>query len=244
MGKGKRLRAQRQGELEKRRSQPQELAPEPVRPPSPDDAGGGRLSSYARWEIGKHVYAWMILLSYLELAIDGPGVPADLLAPQGASENDEEFAARRTSAQLHAEVDALAGSPAEQVAEVLSWVAPSQASAVVENLAAEGIKHLNASGANWPDPAEWQAGARPLIGALCPAAHWNAALEQLDTLAASQLAVTGEIITRGIEHPVATIHAIAALVTWLHGRSDIVADPAAARLELAEQSSKLGEFIF
>ncbi|MFE9424223.1 hypothetical protein ACFYNO_14795 [Kitasatospora sp. NPDC006697] len=243
MGKGKRLRAQRQ--TGQRRPQPGELAPEPVRPPDQDDAGGGRLSSYARWEIGKHLYAWMVLLSYLEFALDGPGVPADLLAPQGAGESDDEFAARRRLARLHVEADAMAGSPAEQVAEVLStWVSPSQVSAVVKNVAAEGIKHLDASSVAGPDPAEWRAGARPFIGALCPATHWDAALEQSDAFIASRLVVTGEITMRMIEHPVATVHAAAALVTWLYSRPEVVADPAAARLELADQAGKFGEFVF
>ncbi|MEU9700241.1 hypothetical protein [Streptomyces sp. NPDC047981] len=241
MGKGKRLRAQRAKDQAARRAR--ELAPEPTRPVSTDDMGGGRLSSYTRREIGKQVYAWMILLSYLEGALDGgDGLPKDLFAPQKPGESDEDYAARIEADRLVAETQAMAGSPAEQVAEVLSsWVPRSLVPGVVEQLSAEGLRHLDTA---TPDPGQWQSGARPLLGILCPPAHWEAALDQLEALAASRLKVTGTIAEHLDDHPVATVHAAAALVTWLYGRPDIVADPAAARLELAERAGKFGEFVF
>lgn len=241
MGKGKRLRAQRAQDHAERRSR--ELAPEPSRPPSPDDMGGGRLSSYARWEIGKQVYAWMILLSYLEASLEGPdGLPADLFAPQKPDESDEDYAQRIRVGHLMVETQAMAGSPAEQVAEVLSsWVPRSMVPGVVGSLAAEGLKHL---GTATPDVDQWHVGARPILGALCPAAHWEAALDQLEALAASRLDVAAVDAERMMSQPVATVHAAAALVTWLYGRPDIVADPSAARLELAERGSKFGEYVF
>jgi hypothetical protein len=241
VGKGKRMRAQRAKEQAARRAR--ELAPEPSRAPSPDDMGGGRMSSYTRREIGKQVYAWMLLLSYLEGALEGPdGLPADLFAPQKPDESDEDYAARIKTDHLMVETQAMAGSPAEQVAEVLSsWVSRSLVPGVVDNLAAEGLQHLDTA---TPDPALWQAGARPLLGIVCPPAHWEAALDQLEALAASRLKVTDVIAERLTGKPVATVHAAAALVTWLYRRPDIVADPAAARLELAERAGKFGEFVF
>ncbi|MFD5030014.1 hypothetical protein ACFWM0_06250 [Streptomyces sp. NPDC058405] len=210
---------------------------------STDDTGGARISSYTRQEIGKQVYAWMILLSYLEGALDGAdGLPADLFAPQKLDESDEDYAARIKTDHLLVETQSMAGSPAEQAAEVLSsWVPPSLVPGVVDNLAAEGLRHLDTA---TPDPSQWQAGARPLLGILCPPKHWEAALDQLEALAASRLKITGTIAEHLTGQPVATVHAAAALVTWLYGRPDIISDPAAARLELAERASKLGEFVF
>ncbi|MFE6977109.1 hypothetical protein [Streptomyces sp. NPDC057682] len=46
------------------------------------------------------------------------------------------------------------------------------------------------------------------------------------------------------DHRVATVHAAAAMVPWLYGRPDIVADPAAARLELAKPASRFGDYVF
>ncbi|WP_030230291.1 hypothetical protein [Streptomyces sp. NRRL S-350] len=241
MGKGKRLRAQRVKDQAAGRGR--ELAPEPSGPVSMDDMGGGRLSSYTRREIGKQVHAWMILLSYLEGALDGAdGLPEDLFAPQKPGESDEDHAARIEADRLLAQTQAMAGSPAEQVAEVLSsWVPRSQVAGVVDHLAAEGLRHLDTVTL---DPAVWQSGARPLLGILCPPKHWEAALDQLEALAASRLKITDVIAEQLTGQPVATVHAAAALVTWLYGRSDIIADPQAARLELAERAGKFGEFVF
>ncbi|MFZ3470369.1 hypothetical protein ACODT3_24665 [Streptomyces sp. 4.24] len=210
---------------------------------STDDMGGGRLSSYTRREIGKKVYAWLILLSYLEGALDGAdGLPADLFAPQKPDESGEDYVARIKTDHLLVATKAMVGSPAEQVAEVLSrWVPRSLVPGVVDNLAAEGLRHLDTTA---PDPAQWQAGARPLLGILCPPKHWEAALDQLEALAASRLKITDAIAQHLADQPVATVHAAAALVTWLYGRPDIVADPAAARLDLAERAGKFGEFAF
>lgn len=241
MGKGKRLRAQHVKDQSARRER--ELAPEPSRPVSMDDMGGGRMSSYTRREIGKQVYAWMILLSYLEGALDGAdGLPADLFAPQKPQESGEDYAERIRTDRLLVETQAMAGSPAEQVAEVLSsWVPRSLVSGVVDQLAGEGLRHLDTV---IPDAEVWQSGARPLLGILCPPKHWEAALDQLEALAASRLKLTDAIAEHLTGHPVATVHAAAALVTWLYGRADIIVDPSAARLELAERAGKFGEFVF
>ncbi|MFD3662826.1 hypothetical protein ACFWVF_19885 [Streptomyces sp. NPDC058659] len=241
MGKGKRLRAQRVKDQSARRER--ELAPEPSRPVSTDDGGGGRMSSYARREIGKQVYAWMILLSYLEGALDGAdGLPENLFASQKPDESGEDYAARIKTDRLLVETQAMAGSPAEQVAEVLSsWVTRSLVAGVVNHLASEGLRHLDTATL---DPDQWQAGARPLLGILCPPKHWEAALDQLEALATSRLTINDVIAGHLSGQPVATVHAAAALVTWLYGRPDIIADPAAARLELAERAGKFGEFVF
>ncbi|MQS17382.1 hypothetical protein F7Q99_35675 [Streptomyces kaniharaensis] len=241
MGKGKRLRAQRVKEGTVGRGR--ELAPEPSRPVSMDDMGGGRLSSYTRQEISKQVYAWMILLSYMEAALEGAdGLPENLFAPQKSGESDEDYTARIKVDRLLVETRAMAGSPAEQVAEVLSsWVPSSLVPGVVDHLAGEGLRHLDTA---IPDPGQWQAGARPLLGILCPPKHWEAALDQLEALATSRLKITDAIAERLTGQPVATVHAAAALVTWLYGRPDIIADPAAARLELAERAGKFGKFVF
>lgn len=241
VGKGKRLRAQRVKDQSARRTR--ELAPEPSRPVSTDDMGGGRMSSYTRQEIGKQVYAWMIILSYLEGALDGAdGMPENLFAPQKPDESDEEYVARIKTDHLVVKTRAMAGSPAEQVAEVLSsWVPRSLVPGVVDNLAAEGLRHLDTA---TPDPDQWQANARPLLGILCPPQHWEAALDQLEALATSRLKITGAIAEHLTDQPVATVHAAAALVTWLYGRPDVIADPAAARLELAERAGKFGTFVF
>jgi len=244
VGKGKRLRAQRLKDQSARRERVlAELAPEPSGPVSTDDMGGGQLSSYTRREIGKQVYAWMILLSYLEGALDGAdGLPGNLFAPQKPDESDEDYAARIRNDRLLVEAQALAGSPAKQVAEVLSsWVPRSLVPGVVDQLAAEGLRHLGTAAL---DASLWQAGARPLLGILCPPKHWEAALDQLEALAASRLKITGVIAEHLTGKPVATVHAAAALVTWLYGRPDIIANPQAARLELAERAGKFGEFVF
>ncbi|MFI1060451.1 hypothetical protein ACH4TC_00990 [Streptomyces spororaveus] len=65
---------------------------------------------------------------------------------------------------------------------------------------------------------------------MCPARH--------------RVKATNDVAQRITAQPVATVHAVAALVTWLYGRPYIVADPAAARLELAERTGKFGEFVF
>lgn len=222
-----------------------EFAREPRQPPSLDDARRGRLSSYARWEIGKSVYAWMVLLAYLEYAqADDTALQTDVLEPRRADESEQEFEARRRSAELLVETSAMAGSPAAQVTEILSsWVAQSIVPELVENLAHEGVAPLDKNDVT-PDPAEWQAGARMLLGGVCPSRHWDTALDHLELLAHSRLVITGEIRARMTEHPAATIHATAALVAWIYGQPHIVPSEAEATLELAERASKFGEQVF
>ncbi|MFJ2744818.1 hypothetical protein ACIO3O_34755 [Streptomyces sp. NPDC087440] len=241
MGKGKRLR--KQGSKDRTTRGPRELAPEPSKASTRDDIGGGRLSSYARQELGKQVYAWMILLSYLECALDGPdGLPAGLLAPQKPDESDEDYTERIRTDRLVVETQAMASSPAEQVAEVLSsWVSRSMVHDVVGHLAGEGMRHL---GTTAVDPDQWQAGARTLLGIMCPPRHWDAALDQLEALAVSRLEADTTITARLASEPIATVHSAAALVTWLYQQPGIVASPAEARSELAERASKFGRFVF
>lgn len=233
-----------QARLEGRLIPPREFAREPRKTPTPDDAGGGRLSSYARWDIGKYTYAWMILLSYLEQSESRDERLSELLRPRDEGESEQEAADRRRTAELLVETSAMAGTPADQVAEIMSsWVALSIVPELVGHLADEGLKLLESATAA-PDPDAWEAGARSLFAGVCPAWHWNAGLDQVDRLAHSRLVVNGPVRTAMTEHPAATIHAMAALVAWLYGQPDVVPNRAESVLELAERASKFGKFIF
>jgi hypothetical protein len=240
--------AQRQGgkpQRQPRRKTPRwsGLAPEPATPPSIDDQRKG-LSSYARQEIRKKVTAWMILLAYLEYAQDGDGPPADFLAPRREGESEEEFALRWKTDLLLAETTEFAGSPADQTAEVLaSWITPSMVPGVLETLAGEVAAILDSSGYQ-PVPAAWQAGARSLFGALCPAEDWEVGLDQLEALASSRLAVTEQTEKQATAAPIATIHAAAALTAWLYGQPEAVHDEAVATSALADRAAKFGDLCF
>ncbi len=60
----------------------------------------------------------------------------------------------------------------------------------------------------------------------------------------SRLVVTQQASDHLERHPVATVHATAALVAWLYGQPQAVADQGEAVLELAENAAKFGKFIF
>ncbi|MFD7016640.1 hypothetical protein [Streptomyces sp. NPDC059928] len=245
MGQAKRRRDKHRRDQEAGLPVPvREFAREPRQSPTLDDARPGRLSSYARWEIGTDVYGWMILLPYLEYANDGDGPPADLFAPRRPDESEEDFTARRLADQLLVETSAMAGTPRAQVAEVLSSLVPqSMAQGLVRRLGEWGAKLLDDSGASVA-PVTWAAGARPLLGGLCPAAHGGAGLGQLEVLANSRLVVTEPARQQLVKHPVATVHAMAALVAWLYDQNEVVPDRAKAVLELAENARKMGKHIF
>ncbi|WP_414169131.1 hypothetical protein ACMATS_25010 [Streptoverticillium reticulum] len=245
MGEAKRRRDKQRRDREAGLPVPvREFAREPRQRPTPDDARSGRLSSYARWEIGTDVYGWMILLAYLEYAEDGNALPATLFAPRRPDESEEDFATRRRADQLLVETSAMAGTPRAQVAEVLSsWVPQSMVQGLVHRLGEWGAKLLDDSGATVA-PAAWAAGARPLLGGLCPATHWDAGLDQLEVLASSRLVVTEPARQQLVEYPVAAVHAMAALVAWLYDQTEVVPDRAKAVLELAETAGKMGKFVF
>ncbi|MFE0055376.1 hypothetical protein [Streptomyces sp. NPDC059003] len=245
MGEAKRRRDKQRRDREAGIPVPvREFAREPRQSPTLDDARPGRLSSYARWEIGTDVYGWMILLSYLEYAEDGDDLPAGLFAPRRPGESEEDFATRRRADQLLVETSAMAGTPRSQVAEVLSsWVPQSMVQGLVRRLGEWGAKLLDDSGAT-VDPVEWAADARPLLGGLCPAAHWDAGLDQLEVLAGSHLVVTEPARQQLVEHPVAAVHAMAALVARLYDQTEVVPDRAKAVLELADNAGKMGKHIF
>ncbi|MGW2858324.1 hypothetical protein [Streptomyces sp. NPDC001205] len=69
-------------------------------------------------------------------------------------------------------------------------------------------------------------------------------MDQLEVLVGSRLAVTEPARQQLVEHPVATVHAMAALVTWLYDQTEVVPDRAKAVLELADIAGKMGTHIF
>ncbi|MFG3112883.1 hypothetical protein ACGF4C_00625 [Streptomyces sp. NPDC048197] len=246
MGEAKRRRMKQLRDQQEGRPVPvREFAREPRQTPNMDDGRPGRLSSYTRWEIGTDVYGWLILLAYLEFAKNGAdGLPEGLFAPRRPDESEEDFATRMQADELLVETSAMAGSPRSQVAEVLSsWVPVSMVQAMVTRLGGFGAKLLDDSGAA-VDPVAWASGARPLLGGLCPATHWEAGLDQLETFAESRLVVTDPACEQLLQHPVATVHAMAALVTWLYDQAEVVPDRAAAVYELADMGAKMGKFVF
>lgn len=140
------------------------------------------LSPQERRELAQRVNAWQFLLNYLNYVRDGGfDVPLDQFGPRHPDETAEQAELRLTVARKTKEVQALAGNWAELCVEVLSWIPLDTADAVVANIAEVGGNWLTTS-KHIPDRDEWIAGARPLLGVLCPAEHWLDALNVLDQL--------------------------------------------------------------
>jgi hypothetical protein len=114
---------------------------------------------------------------------------------------------------------------------------------VIATLAAEATTILNDSPYR-TDAAAWEAGARKLFVAMCPAELWDAGLDQIETLAEHRLAVPERNDQPGDDQLIATIHASAALVAWLYDQPEAVPDRAAAQMELAERAGKFGNLAF
>jgi len=239
MGKGKRLRAEKAaGQLGGRRAPRfSGLAPEPATQPVMGDQTHGRMSSHTRAEIGTSVYGWMLLLPYAEWASTGDALPPALVAARQSAEDDDAYAQRVELGQMMAKAKALADGPAREAAEILAtWVPPSSVPGVVAAIATEGLGKLKAAESFELDREAWVVGARPLVGALCPAEHRLAAFDQLDALADSRLEVTEPVAALMAKEPIATVHAAAALVCWLMLQPALVPALNQAVLELTQRA--------
>lgn len=245
MGKGKRTRAskgkqRRQGEREMAPAFP---VPDPFFRPDPV---GTVLSPYTRRELSKSVNAWQFLLNYLSYVQDGGlEVPAEQFEPRRPEETAEQAELRIKLAQTMREVQALAGNWRDLCAEVLTWIPRNDAAEVAENIIKVGVGWLHESGYT-PEREAWVAGARRLVGALCPPRRWMAALDLLDMQAAWGMRPatdSPELALAVHDEPVAAIHVAAASVAWLFGTPGAVTDPQAAHRKLAEDANNFAAMV-
>ena|GEM_PF-7095295 len=247
MGKGKRNRTDRP------RGRP-EMAPDV--PDSTDDTPGtGRLSGYARDRLRPKVAAWTLLNAYLALVDDlGTLDPADIVP---AAQSPQAVPLREDIGRmLRALHPAQVRGNADDAAQVMRWIRPRWRGVVITVLFAEAARWLRRSGSQ-PDERVWLSGAASYLRAMVPARHVDEALRLLDhqRLLDEQARVhalpRGQgVAAFGLEqphatvwyatamraHPVAAIHAAAAVVAWVFAEPGAVLDPKGTAVELARRA--------
>uniref|UniRef100_UPI003F496116 hypothetical protein n=1 Tax=Amycolatopsis sp. CA-096443 TaxID=3239919 RepID=UPI003F496116 len=235
MSKGKRSKADGRAKEARRRARTADSAPRRTGPASAPDP----------LAVATRVDAWQFLLNYLNYVRDGGfDVPLDQFAPQRLDETAEEAELRRDVARKTKEVQALVGDWAELCTEVAAR--PTLAlnpAAMVAHVAEVGRGWLKTAG-HVPARDEWIAGARLLLGVLCPFEHWFHATDVLDQAATMGIA-PGEdapaVAAAAAAKPEATLHAAAALVAWLYGQRSVVFDQTGAMRTLARKTHALAE---
>ncbi|MFI5736092.1 hypothetical protein ACIA49_38620 [Kribbella sp. NPDC051587] len=235
---GKRNR--RKGERPKRRVVPGMAEDDPL---IADPNSRAYILRAIRWS----ARAQMFLLNYLSYADDGGFSVPGHGAPREDGETDEQYELRRDVTRGLVEVQAALGSWAELAAEDLRQIMPSDAGHVAGLIFSAGIRWGTATNFE-AAPNDLRDGARPYLDAMCPEHHRDDA-EQVLTGLMTELTLglmTGIVATEDDDpiersagaQPIATIHVVAAITTWLYQQPACVPDRPAVLQELNDDVMK------
>lgn len=178
----------------------------------------------------------MFLLSYLAFADDGGFSVPGHGAPRADHETTEEYEQHRDVTRQLVGLQARLGTWAEQAAEDLRHIMPSDAYLVAGSILGQGFRWCQAAG-NEPTPAAMRAAAGPLLDAMCPPEHLAAAEDALTGLCVGMTLGTEEdpLELAADEHPLATIHVAAAITAWMYRQPEYVPDRIAAQMPIIDQ---------
>jgi hypothetical protein len=223
----------------------------------------GRLSEHTADHLRPQVAAWTIVTAYLQLVGDlGVVDPAaEIPAAQGPqTDRDVELRADLAAKLREAHPHMVAGH-AEDAREVMTWIRLRWRGTVIGLVFAEAARWLERSGYQ-PDQRIWFAGAASYLRAMVPPRHAEQALQLLDHeyLVAEHTRVRAlpagrDVAAFALErpehtvwyatamraHPVAAIHAAAALAAWVWAEPGAVVAPGEVALELADRAMKFGQ---
>jgi hypothetical protein len=193
---------------------------------------------YERRDFERHARGKMFLLNYLQYADDGGFSHPGHGAPRKDDETVEQYEERRDLTRRQVELQALLGTWAEQAAEDLRYIMPSDAYPVAGAILGQGYRWCQAAGFQFgPEPDDMRAGAGPLLDAMCPPEHRAAAEDALIGFwVAMKLGPDQDPIQLAAEtHPLATIHVAAAITAWMYRQPEYVPDRVAARMPIINQ---------
>ncbi|MFD7161161.1 hypothetical protein ACFV9C_41710 [Kribbella sp. NPDC059898] len=181
----------------------------------------------------------MFLLNYLSYVEDGGFNVPGRTEPRRTHESIEVFEMRRELLRQQVAVQARFGTWKELCAEELQRTAPSDAGAVALNLLSIGNRWCQDSGFD-PTADDYRDGARPLLAAMCPDEHQDRGNDVLDMFWNEIVFHRDPAIEETVaRYPIATIHATAAMTTWLYSEPQCVPDQPTRRLELCDQSAQI-----
>jgi hypothetical protein len=180
--------------------------------------------------------AILFLLNYLSFAEDEREDLDKNAEPRRADESDKDFAQRRSIRRMKKEIQAIKSDYqhwAQSADEDLRQVRADQAGAVAASLLALGRTWCEKAGFV-PPIGSWHAGAAELLDAMCPPEYRGEAQVALDILCVppdTNYEAFAEQVTPRMARP--TIHAAAALTTWLYYEPDCVSDADRSHVGLA-----------
>lgn len=236
----------------------------PNLPDSGDDRPQpGRLSEATLDQLRPEVAAWTMLTAYLSLVRDAGTLDpaADVPEPAAdATDADRQQLAdiARLLRQTH---PMMVAGYARDAQEIMTWIRPRWRATVIQLIVGEAHAWLHASGYR-PDQATWLAGARSYLRAMTPAAHVEQGLHLLDAHALQGEYERVRELPRGRQataltlddvehtvwyalamraHPVAAIHAAAALAAWLWAEPGAVTEPGEVAVQLAGRALRFAE---
>jgi hypothetical protein len=258
MGKGKRVKKQRAGKpLTPVRAVPEML---PNTADSMNDMPKpGYRSEHLRDRLEPDVQAWNLLNIYIGLLMSIEDARDGGSAVSAEPGEDPEQEAQRLLDKLRP-LGMVADR--ENAAVFISMMKPRWRGTVMRKILREALNWMTESGFQ-PDHATWFEGARLYGQFMAPDAQQDEVVNLLDymTLIAErreldlpddELPVAFDIdkpeesfwFARAMRaHPVAAIHAAAALAIWVHAQPGAVLDVGEKRLELAQRSRKFHEIV-
>lgn len=236
----------------------------PNRPDSTDHRPqSDRLSEAILDQLRPRVGAWSMLTAYLSLVRHlRVGDPASRIPTPSSGQTGRDDAHYGEAVRLLREMHPhLIAGYADMARQVLTGIRPRWRGVVIDLMFAEPAGWLRQSGQQ-PDPRMWFAGAKSYLRAMVPARHVEQALQLLNYdqvvtehtivralphaggVAAFSLAQPESTVwyaTAMRAHPVAAIHAAAALAAWVWAEPQAVIDPDQVALDLVARAMRFSD---